>query len=298
MKRVLVVSLLLVFAFFALTAAQAKSVKLEYKYKKGQIDKYKVAMGVKLSMPAMQEGETNVKMSMMLTNKVLEVLPDGSAKIESKISDIKISNTGQNDTLPPGTPKNMSMVMIMSKQGELIESKDIDNMFGNTIPGMDINQFWGQMSLQGAIFPDKMVEVGESWSSNIPFPIGNGNIKIESTLLAAAIPTGKNGKDTASKIKQIYSGHFDLAKIIQSITESSQMDEKQKDETSQIKGNIDVGGWSVIMFDAIAGKMIKANISFTENVRFTVPQVAQNNGQGPSEMNIIMDMNMNISRVK
>jgi len=46
MRRTALSVLLAAFALCALSGVQAKDVKLEYKFRKGEVDKYKVTMGI------------------------------------------------------------------------------------------------------------------------------------------------------------------------------------------------------------------------------------------------------------
>ena len=72
----------------------AEPVALAYKFVPGAIDKYKMSMSMDLNLVGAPQGRqmppANMRMSMVVTEKTLGVLPDGSAKIRVSYSGFKM----------------------------------------------------------------------------------------------------------------------------------------------------------------------------------------------------------------
>lgn len=297
MKRILVVGLLVVFALCALTAAQAKSVKLEYKFTKGAVDKYKMIMDMKMSMPGMPEGAGGFsgKVSMLMTQKVVDVYSDGSAKIEATMSNMKVDFPGMPADAQSQIPEKATMTMTISKLGKVLKMEGMQNLPGSMgMPGMDFSRMASQFGVQGLMFPDRQVEINETWTDAIPMPMGGGEMKVQSTLMNAALPIGS---EVASKIGQTYSGYIDMAALMQATAGSVEMDPQAKAAMSQVTGGMNIGGTSEIYFSPELGKMIKTDAHITMDANFCLPGMMAEEG-GASAITMHMDMNMNISRAQ
>jgi len=277
MRRTALSVLLAAFALCALSGVQAKDVKLEYKFRKGEVDKYKVTMGMKMSMPGMPKGAQmpgTMIVSMTMAQKVLDVLPDGSAKIQVTMSNMKMSG--------PGMPRNMgsmparTMTVTMTKDGRTAGG-GMGGMMGGmgAMPGSD------PMGSMACVLPTRAVRVGETWKQAIPMPNNCGKINCVSTLLSAALPMGKT---TASKIKQSFSGRLDLGKMMGGGAGGG-------------SGDMDLKGSSIIFFSPSQGKLLKTSSKVSVKMRMSTPPNPQSPG-APTKMNMLMDMTINVTKVK
>lgn len=300
MKRAVALAILAVLALSMAGIGQTKTLNLEYKLKKGDVDKYKLVVNMKFSspeMPSMPQGDMNMKMTATVTQKVLDVLADGSAKVKMSVTDLKMSMPGMPQGAALGSaPKSMAFTVTMSKDGKITGMEGLGaKMMPGGIPGMDFGQLMGQGN---PTFPGKPVAVGETWSQEVPFPMGGGKLKVTSTLLAADVPVGK---ESAAKIKQVVSGHIDLGEMTKGLSASANAAAKPEN-MPQLSGGMDLAGWSVVYFSVASGRMIKTNANMTANMNFALPaEVIQEGGpvlEAVSEVNMVMDLTMFMSRVR
>jgi hypothetical protein len=303
MKRVVTLGLAAAFAVCGIAGAQAKTVKLEYKHRKGAVDKYRMGMTMQMTMPGMPGAPSGLmltKMTEVLTQKVLNVYPDGSAKIRFSFDKMKMKmgmpGMGRPEQSVP--TRSMTMTMTMSKDGKPLKIEGLSSMMGGAgMAGMDLSQMMGQFGSYGP-FPGRPVSVGETWKQAVPLPSFGGNVNVVSTLLAAAVAVGR---ESAAKIKQTYSGHFDIAEMMKAFAGATPGDAKGGEEArkamSSMEGAMDFKGWSVTYFSPTRGKMLKTNGSVNVRMNMTMPAAAQQQG-APAQMNMVMDMDIYLRRIK
>lgn len=143
MKRTLC-TVLCVILICASAVAYGKSVVLQYKLTPGQIDNYKLVMTVNMRMPGAptpQLQSMNMKMSLVMRQKVLGVLPDGTAKVRYDYRDMKVSAPGMSAAqAKANVPKSMSATIRMDKYGRIHGIESIEGVQGvNGMAGFDFN---------------------------------------------------------------------------------------------------------------------------------------------------------------
>ena len=248
-------------------------------------------MDVKMRMPNMPmdlPSSISMKMSAVFTQKVLDVASDGSARVRTSFSGMKITSPDVPQMQTQSIP-TQSMVMTVSRDGRLLGVEEMGSMMaGGAIPGMDLSQFAGQIGYLG-VFPQGPVEIGQSWRSAIPMPFGSGEMNVDSTLLAAAVPVGK---DVVSKIKQTYQAYIDLGEIMDAAAASGQVPAG----AMSMNGGMDIVGWTVLYFSPSRGRLVKANGNIKTVMSIDMPQQAVSQG-APRRMTMNMDMNLSIKRI-
>lgn len=271
--------------------AQTKTVRLQHRFQAGQIDKYKMSMDMQMNMPGLPQlgGKPfTAKMSMILRQKVLGMLPDGSAKVLVTCSDVKMSSP-QMPKMPNQAPPSQSMTLIIDREGRVlaVEGMDAGQMMGS-MPGFDPSQLAGQMGFMG-IFPEQPIAVGDSWATDIPLPFDSGALNVVSTLLGAAVPVGNS---VASKVKQTYQGYMDLGALLNSVAASSQLPFGDM----RMNGGMQMTGWTVLYFAPDKGKLLKANGQLNADLSMDMP--AQFVSQGaPQSITFNMAMKLSISKI-
>ena len=299
MKRFATVGLLIVLLICAV-AAQG-SVKLQYKFTPGQLDTYKLVMDMKMNMPGMPSPSgqpMNMKMSMLWTQKVLGVLPDGSAKIKLTYKDMKMSMPGMPPSATAGKlPKDASIVMVMGRDGKVLKIEGMEKAFGGAnMPGMD--QMMNQMGMYGTSWlPKDPVDIGQTWENSMPIFGDAGKLTSLSTLEAARVPVGRF---VASKLRQTINGEFDLGKMmsaIMSATPSGAQTDGAMGMAAQMAGSVGMSGSMVTYFLPDKGKMLKSDGFVSMVMKMKMPQAAVAQG-APAEMNMNIDMNMALLKIK
>ena len=296
MKRLILLGVVTAFVLSLGCGAQAKSVTLVHRFEKGQVDKYRFSMNMKVQLPDLPIGPQSmtIKMSTVLRQKVLDVMSDGSARVHVSFSDLKVSCPEFPQAQTEGIPiQSMSMTMTLSSDGRLLSIDEMDAMLPQgQIPGMDFSQIAGQIGYYG-VFPQGPVEIGESWRNTIPMPFGCGELNVDSTLLAAALPLGNN---VVSKIKQSYEAYIDFGKIMQAVASSGQIPADAAQIATSMDGGMEMVGWTVLYFSPDRGKLLKANGNLKALMSISLPAEAVAQG-APPEMNVKMDMDLNVARI-
>lgn len=287
-KRIVCLTILsvLFLCAFSFAYGTVPSLPLEYKFKQGSVNTYKFVMEMKITVPGTSMGSKTTKMSGKSTQKVLSVLSDGSAKIESIISDMKIVSLGTQSGQPV---KSTRIVTTMTKYGQVISVDGMDNLKSKSLPGIDLSSMFNQ---SGAAFPGKPVEVGDTWKQSIPMPAFGANIDVTSTLIDASAVVA-NMK--TAKIKQTYSGRFDMAQIMKQLAASS--NSAGASAMAQIAGTLDMTGSSLVHFSPELGRIIKTNMLMTANTVLTMPSDTTDGGEA-AEMHIIADMKFDMWRIQ
>lgn len=305
MKKLICSAVLIALLLPLAGACAAKSVKLEYKYTKGQVDKYKAVIKLRLQLPEMPKDFPlkSASIEMAFRQKVLNVYPDGSAKIDLHYSIRNISIPGFDKQKIPDMKNipNVSMVVTMDKSGRVIGMDEAS--LGGKEAGFDFSKLIRQTGQYGSL-PEEPVEVGETWYQIVPMGFGDKNLNVTGTLLAGAIPVGKR---TAAKFKQTFEAHFELAEmmdiLMQSISQGMQMNLQPQAQNelskvmSQMKGGFDLTGWMVTYLDNADGKILKGsgNMKARMVLQFS-PEMAQYQPGMPQQLNITADMDVSLVR--
>lgn len=285
MKRVIPIVVVIAIAiglFFVISRNKASGLNFEYKFKPGQVDKYKTTMDMTMNIPGMPSRLTGgssaltMNASFVTTQKVVSVKWNGSANMEILLSNFQMSMPGMPAGMTPSMP-DQKYTMTMSKDGEF--GNFIST--GNTSSGlMDTKSLFNQMSSYQ--LPGKRLKLGESYEAKVPMPFG-GQMRVISKLAALNVPIAGT---TAAKIIQQYNGHCDLDEMAKKL-------EKEKPQTKGLmsKGTMDIDGHGVIYFSTTEGKLIETHTATNATIKTDIP-----GRPGQSEMK--MDMKMHMVKTK
>lgn len=293
MRRVVIGLILIAVIASLCCAAHAKSVLITHKFKQGQADTYRMSIDMTMEMPQLQCGPDCVKMSIgaTLKQKVLDVWEDGSARIETSYTNFKVKMVGVDQSQCQTIP-DQTMVITLSSDRRVLGIEGMENFVANTqMPGFDFSQMATQMGYYGA-FPQGPIEIGQSWRNTMPMPFGSGQMNVDSTLLAAALPVGK---EVASKIKQDYEAYIDLSTLFDAVASSMQVS-NQGSGMIQMNGGVDIDGWTVLYFSPERGRLVKANGKMEALMSLEMPAEAVAQG-APQQLNMKMNMALNIARL-
>lgn len=302
MRRLLIAALIVSVLLCAGLPALGKSVTLRYKFNPGQIDNYKLTMDMKMSMPGMPGAPAqpiNMSVSAIWAQKVLGVLPDGSAKIRMTFKHMDISAPG----FPMGdktakVTKDASVILVMAPDGRILSSQGSAGLPGMDSDKLGFGKMINQMGIYGiSTFPHQEVAVGQSWQNTIPLFGDAGGIKTDSTLQAAAVQIGKT---VASRIDQTIQGKLDLATMMALMAKkipSKQPYGSGPNPFASLKGSMDISGASSTFFSPDKGMLIKSDGVLRMVVQMQMPQEAVAKG-APAQMNLNLDMAVNVQKVK
>lgn len=280
-------------------AAFGEPVTLEYKFKVGDIDKYKMTMDMSVQMPGMpaKEGVSPISMSMTMTctQQTLAVNPDGSAKI-------KATNGKPTITGGPASAKGakmpdlagQSITFTMTKRGQTLSIEGLDNLLaGSPLKNMDLSSFFSPASNQ-ALLPEGPVEVGQSWNQSVPFPFGGGAIGVNSELESADQQVwGLN----AAKIKQRLAGSLDIGQFMKSLMAAVGTGGKQAVDLASMSGSLDLNGDMSFLFAPSIGKLLKGDGTIQAKMMMNMPSDAVRQG-APASIQVNLSMRINITRFK
>ena len=297
MKRTITVAILAAFVLSAISAAYAEPVKLEYKFKKDDLDKYKFAMTMKMDMPSMPGAHMlpafDMSFKYTMRKRTLEVYPDGSAKVRVYMSAPEMTGAGVPTQHSEAALQPMTMIMTMAKNGRVLKMEGLEQLMeGVGAMGFDPSTMINQMGMI-TLFPSDPVEVGESWTQSIPFPIGGGDLKMTGTLLAYP---DQLWNQKCARIKYEMSGRIDLGQMMKSIAAgfSGQGDEVAQ-AISSMSGEMNITGSMIYDFATDLGKVLKGNGTVRMDMRIALPAQAVAQG-APSHMEMSADMIMTLTR--
>lgn len=293
--RVCLVSMLVVMA----AAASAEPITLEYKFTVGEVDKYKMTMDMSMEMPAMGSKTTapptNMSMTMTWAQKTLEVNPDGSAKLQVTYGEPTISGP----KMPANAAKTTklggkSVIMTMSKRGQMLSMEGLDKVMASSgLKNLDFSKFTSGAS-SGPLFPEGPAEVGQSWSQEIPFPFGNSQMNVTSTLVST---DEQLWSQKAARLKQVFNGQLDLADIMKAVGPAAAGSAKGAPDLSSMTGNAGFDGHMSFVFAPELGKLLKGDGNVGIKMTMNMPAELTKQGAPPSVcMN--MNMRMTITRFK
>jgi len=271
--------------------AQAKSVTLIHSFQPGQIDKYKMTIDMRLSAPGIpQLGNKPVHMKMTSTfrQKVLGILPDGSARVLMSYGAANMS-CKEFPNMPRQRRPAGSMTVTFTKDGRIADAQgfELQNVWAG-LPGFDPSGLSSQMGYMG-IFPSEPIEVGQSWANEMPLPFDSGTVRIVSTLLGAAVPVGK---DVACKIRQDFQAYMDLGALTKFIAASGKVPMGE----FKPSGGMQMTGWSVLYFSPDKSRLLKINGKVQADFSIEMPALAIADG-APQTLTMKMIMNISIARV-
>ncbi|MFA6665167.1 MAG: hypothetical protein WCT06_01215 [Armatimonadota bacterium] len=157
-------------------AVAGNVVKLECKFKAGEVLRYKVESDAEITVNIpgiVQLPPIPVKMSASLVQKTNSILSDGSADISASAESFKLELNGSIQDIPQ---EQMPVLrLIVSKNGEIKEVKGLENA-APTIPGMQLSAISALCRFGG--FPSGEIAPGDSWKANFPFVLGKGSIAV------------------------------------------------------------------------------------------------------------------------
>ncbi|MEN6355862.1 MAG: hypothetical protein ABFD83_02120 [Armatimonadota bacterium] len=287
MKRVIPIVIVIAIAvglYFVISGNRANGLNFEYKFKPGQVDKYKTTMDMTMTMPGMPSKLTGgssamtVDTSCITTQKVLNVKWNGSANVEVALSNFQMTAPGMPAGMIPSMP-DQKYTMTMSKDGE----------FGNVNitsgaqqqNGMDMKSLFNQMSSYH--MPGKRLKLGDSYETTVPMPFG-GDMRVVSRLAALNVPIAGT---TAAKIIQKYAGHCNLSEMAKKLKKGS-----SQAQGFMSKGTMDIDGHGVIYFSITEGKLIETHTASTVTIKTDMPGAAAGTGE------MKMDMKMSMVKMK
>ena len=293
MSRTLSIAVVATIIFCVVSGAVAEGVNLQYKFRQGEVDRYRLMM--EMTMPGMatgSQGPMTIKMSTVFTQKTLGVLPDGSARIRMSFGDFSVNTPGL-----PNPPKVKGqqippVVFTLTKDGAITGLGGSEAWAAATsMPGMDYNQLFGQTEM----LPTWPVSVGDSWRLRVPIPSTTGGITIVSELLSTG--TTVNGVP-AAKIVQDYEAKINLGDIMKSMAASFRAQGMDMPAVPAITGSMDMSGWGVLYFSPDRGKLLKATKDLTASIRMRSPTQGVRSGPTPRmEMEFVMGMKLSVTKV-
>jgi len=246
-------------AVLGMLAGQAfgqDTVKLEYKFKQGELLRYKMIMNMTMQMSGIGGEEAEVPAMSAQTvavtrQRTKKVLPNGDAEVTSAVESMKMTMGDKTQELP--VDKMPVVTMVISKNGTVKSIKGLDDKMPTMFGGMDLSAL-GQL---GGL-PEGEVKVGDTWSQDVPFPTGGWSLQVSGELLSTDT---KLGKYKVATFKLNIGG--DVSSEIP-IPASS-------DETSSTGGNMAITGTTsgdaTVYFSCEKGQIIRTEGTTTAQIR-------------------------------
>lgn len=302
MKRYLTMLIVAVLVLCLGCLVSAEPIKLAYKFTKGELDKYRSNVSMNVIMPSLpglgNVPPISITMETVQQSRTLEVLPDGSAKIRTSYSVSSVKMSGGPKGKTPQIPKqSFSLVFTMSPQGRVTSvegAEKLKRMFESVgLPNFDMSFLTNQMT-NYVLLPEEPVDVGSTWKEVIQFPLGWGEMSVESTLDSYG---GQLWSHTTAHITQKFTGRVDLAQVVKSLASSPSWSEKERQAVSQISGTMDMNGTMTFIFAPILGKILKGTGQMWADMTLNMPSAAVAEG-APAQIKMQMEVKFNLTRFK
>jgi len=262
------------------------AVKLEYKFTPGDEYRSKMVMDIDMDMSGQIPGaaagsmpKMTIKTVMVFKTKITKVLPNGDAEISQQIESMKMDMMGQTRNVPLDKMPNFTIVM--SPNGAVKSIKGMEEFSKLPTSFMSMNG----MGEFGGVLPLNAVKTGDTWSQELPMPMGSGKIKMDSVLLDA---NSKLGKYNVAVIKEKVIGDFDMSSLMQSAAGAN----SSSQPAPKISGHLSTDG--KVYFSSEKGRLVRAEC--TGNVQMAMvmsaPDASGNMVEHPVNMSIPMKMEM------
>ena len=279
----LIVAVLAGALFFMFPKHKAEALSFEMKFKQGQIDKYRMTMDMTMDMPDMPKNagapsKTTMNMTADMTQEVVSVNADGSAKIKAAVSNMNMNMPGMPGATMPTMPK-IQYTMTMTKDGKITNFEGMENVPGMAMSGVDMKQMMNQMS---GMLPGKLVSVGDTWKGKVAMPIG-GNMEVVYELVSE---NESIGSQKVSKIKSNFNYDGDLADWAKKTGGNAGK------MPPEMKGKVSMKGDGNTFFNRAEGKMVATDMVMDMTMNMEIPKGAMPGGQNNMNMNMKMKMRM------
>jgi len=194
--------------------AASDAVKLQYIFTAGDEYRNKIVVDVDVDLLgqipefAGAVPKMTIKTIAVIKTKVNNVLQNGDAEISQQIESMSTDTMGQVQNISP--EKLPTFTAVMSPNGALKNFKGLDEFY-KLSPA-----FMGLSGLEefGGGLPLNAVKTGDTWTQELPTPVGSGKIKVDSELLDA---NAKLGNYNAAIIREKTTGDLDMSTIMPSI---------------------------------------------------------------------------------
>ncbi|MCE5314659.1 MAG: hypothetical protein ABFD49_10325 [Armatimonadota bacterium] len=292
MKRKVLPVLFVVAAVCIMSHAQAEPIKLEYKFTKGEVDKYKVATDITVQgvgAASMTIPRINMTVKSTMLQKTIEVMDDGSAVVEITTKDAQ--TTGSLSSQASSIPDSKVKVTI-SKLGQVSSIEAAETSEGNSgNVGANLSKIFGQAG-QNVIFPSDPVDVGSSWQSSYSMLYGGGSISINSTLASSE---EQLWDQSAARIKQNYSGTMDLAQVLRAV--AGNMQGEQAQVLQSLTGSVNLKGTADFCFAPVLGKVLTGSGITNGIISINLP-MAVSQSDNPTTVCANVDVKISVTRFK
>lgn len=254
------------------------TVKLEYKFKPNELLRYKMVMNMNmtLDMPGFEQTmlpNTAIQMVAVYRQRTKRVLANGDAEITAAVESIKMTMGGKTESIP--ADKIPVMTFVMSKNGVVKSMSGLEKMAAQFGGMQFVNP--SAMGQYGAL-PEGELSVGDTWSQEIPFPLGEGKLNVTGKILSTDT---KLGKYTVAAIKQNMGGHVAYSMTIPA----------SPGQTAPASGSVNAKGKflgdAVVYFSQEKGQMIRTDGNLTMQMSMEFTNAPAN---APSGMEMDMDM--------
>ncbi len=295
--RFCLVALLLI---AAIGVAYAEPVTLEYKFRKGEVDKYRLGVEMRLDLSgiAAATGQRNmppmdIAMGMTVVQKTLDVYSDGSAKVKVTYSNpvFKGINMPAAASKQAKALQGQPVVMRISKRGRTMSIQGLEKIMGSGMP-FNLNGIMDASS-GNAVLPQGPVEVGQSWMENIPLPFGDSQIYVQSVLA---------GYDEeiwnlrVARVCQSCSGKLDLKAMLETFMRSMASScRQQAPDLSSMSGELLVNGQMTNYFAPSIGKLLKSGGNLDAVINIVMPQSLTQQG-APQSLSCAINIRMAMTR--
>jgi len=283
-RTVRIVVLCAVLSVLAGQAFGQETVRLEYKFKQGELLRYKMVMSatinMQMSMPDGSSGQMpSIPMQMVgvMRQRTRKVLPNGDAEVAYAFESMKVTVGDMTQQSP--TEKIPVITMVISKNGVPKSIQGLEKLGGQS----GYTQFISPETLgQYGALPEGDLKVGDTWSQDVPFPIG-GRLQMSGKLLSTDT---KLGSYTVATFEQNTGGDINMNIPVPMPSNGA------PSTGGNVGANGEFLGDTTVYFSLEEGKMIRTSGRATLQMKVDIAGAAgTGNANAPGGIDMNMDMN-------
>lgn len=222
------------------------SVKLEYKFNKGEKIRYKSVIDMNVAVMPNGAVESDIpaislKIVTYSETTVNNILENGDAEVSTKIESMKMTMMDTTSFLP--VEKIPEIKSVMAKNGTIRKCEGLEKIYGMT-GGLPLMNSMSSSPAPQHVFPETLLKVGDTWANDIAYgslidlhinsklieigaKAGNYDVAVYSDNITGNLhiksadfkPAGQNENDEAISEDDAANGKFDIRSLTKFSTE-------------------------------------------------------------------------------
>lgn len=181
----------------------------------------------------------------------------------------------------------------MARNGQTLSVDGLGNsMASSGLQNFDLSKLLSSTS-GNALFPDEPVEAGQSWTQDVPLPVGDSQINVVTEYVADRQVRNQR----VAVLKQTISGSIDFGDIMRAICAGLTSTGKPAGSMPAMTGGLDLQGEVVYNFGTATGKLLNSDGLIQAQMILNMPPEATEQG-APRSLSFAVDVRIALTRIR